>query len=70
MVKFKVKYVLWFFQTIWQCIVDLFKNPITCYKENLWIKNWYDLSLRVFLDDDIYFHELIKEYKNKDGKNN
>ena len=70
MAKFKVKYILWFFQTIWQCIVDLFKNPITCYRENLLIENWYDLSLRVFLDDDIYFYELIKEYKNKDGKNN
>lgn len=70
MAKFKVKYILWFFQTIWQCIVDLFKNPISCYREKLWIENWYDLSLRVFLDDDIYFHELIKEYKNKDGKNN
>ena len=70
MAKFKVKHIFWFFQTIWRCIVDLIKTPITCYREKLWRDNWEDFSIRVFLNDDVYFNELIKEYKNKDGKNN
>lgn len=63
MVKFKIKYLYWFFQMLWQCLIDLFRSPMVCYKENLLKENWKDLFVMIDLDDDKDIIELVKNIK-------
>ena len=70
MVPFKLKYVLWFFQTIWRCIVDFVTNPIVCLKENLWKENWQDFMVGIALDNDDKLKEILEEINKKKNETN
>lgn len=52
MVKYKIKHIGWFFKFIWNCICDVFSEPIAFFECKIAQENWQDFKTRLYFDAD------------------
>jgi hypothetical protein len=65
MARFKLIYIVWFFNFVWSCIKDAVQTPHHCFGEiALFKENWDDFKCRITLDDPKY-DKLFDKYKKR-----
>ena len=50
--NFKIRYIGWFFEFIWNCIRDFATEPIDFFRYGIAKENWQDLGTRIYFDTD------------------
>lgn len=50
--KYKIKYLGWFFNFIWNCICDLFTEPRAFFECKIAKENWEDFKTRLYFETD------------------
>lgn len=63
--KFKFKYIGWFFSFIWQSIMDLQYPKEFFGKYGLLNENWVDFQTMISLDNDPEIKRLLEEIAKK-----